>query len=94
MKIDKWSFFAIATGISASMAQIMYLARIPPLQADLGIQLSGVFLLLWTGALILNFVFGRTRTLWVLVLTSPALIGPVLFLWLIIACALDSGRCF
>lgn len=94
MKADKWSLFAIATGIAAAIAQIMYLAGISPLQADLGIQLSGVLLLLWGSVLILNFVFGRRRTLWVLAITSPALIGPLLFLWTIIACALDSGRCF
>ena len=87
MKLDAGTIATLCAGLAAFAAEVMYLSRIPPLQADLGIQVSGVLLVLWAVLLATVFAAKGLRAWWVLAVTSPALIGPVLFVAFIGGCA-------
>jgi len=93
MKIDALTGAAILAGLAAFVAQAMYLAHVRPLQADLGIQISGVLLVFWAVLIVAVFVSKGWRALWIFAITSPALIGPALFAALVGGCALNSAAC-
>lgn len=84
---------ALGVGAAAFTAELMYLKGIAPLRADLGIQISGVLLVIWATLIISVIWKNGWRYWWVFAVTSPALIGPALFLGLIAGCGLDTGMC-
>jgi hypothetical protein len=63
----------------------MYLRGIAPLRADLGIHVTGVFLLIWIMALGTAFHANRRKGLWLLLATLPALTGPAMLVAVAIA---------
>jgi len=92
MKPDPLTISTLVVGACAFIVELMYLARIAPLQADLGIQVSGALLVLWGGLVLAVFARRGLRAWWILAVTSPALIGPALFVALIAGCAF-FGAC-
>jgi hypothetical protein len=92
MKADPLTIGTLVAGACAFVVEWMYLARIAPLQADLGIQVSGGLLALWACLVIAVFARKGWRAWWILAVTSPALIGPASFVALIAGCAF-FGAC-
>lgn len=93
MKPDLLLVGALGAGAAAFVAELMYLEGVAPLRADLGIQVSGVLLVIWATLIVSVLLKKGWRYWWVFAVTSPALIGPCLFLGLIVGCALDTGMC-
>lgn len=52
MKVDALVATTLVCGAAAFVAQIMYLAHIAPLRADLGIQVGGLLLIIWGGLIV------------------------------------------
>ncbi|MEL6728296.1 MAG: hypothetical protein AAFP91_12455 [Pseudomonadota bacterium] len=86
-------FLAIGFGWAAFACQMLYLNGVYPLQADFGIQISGALLIAWTLLILKVVITDGWRSWRVLAISSPALIGPALFLWLVVGCFFDSGNC-
>ena len=91
MKLDAGAYAALIAGAAALVAELMYLGHVRPLQADLGIQVSGLLLVVWATLVLILLVRKGWNACWVVAVTSPALIGPALFVWMIIGCAVFSA---
>ena len=91
IRLNPINIAVVIAGITAFVAQCMYLRGISPLRADTGIQVSGALIVVWFILLIIAFRRGR-RPWWVLFATLPALVGPILFFGLMASCAF-AQRC-
>ncbi len=84
---------AVTVGALAAVAEVSYLMRLRPFQADLGLHLASSLLVLWVGLAIAAIV-RKERRAWLALLPLPfALIGPGLLGWLVVGCAINTGNC-
>jgi len=93
MRLDPLVVITIFGGALTFMAQLMYLNGVGLLRADLGIQVSGFFLVIWAVLVCALLLKRGWRYWWVAALTSPALIGPYLYFSLVVGCAIDQTNC-
>jgi len=64
MKLDAGAYAALIAGAAAFVTQLMYLGRVGPLQTDLGIQVSGLLLVVWATLVLILLVKKGWRAWW------------------------------
>src|SRR5436190_14415259 len=92
-RTSRWTIPAVIVGLAAGAAECSYLLHIRPLQADLGLQVSGFLFLGWAILVAITFARKERNAWWSLAPAPIALIGPAMLAWLVVGCGINNASC-